>query len=278
MQLGFVYSILRVEDKMLLDKARGKGVDVVKIRDADCAFEFAGESFGFDAVLNRSLSFYKSLYASRFFEANGVACVNSFEVIRTCGDKALTSLALEKAGVPSPRTVMAFSRESALQAAQKIGFPVVLKPVVGSWARFVSKASDAESLEAILEHKEALGPLHAVYYVQEFVNKPDRDVRAFTVGDETVAAIYRNSPHWITNTARGGTASECKVAGELNELCAKAAEAVGGGVLSIDLMERGGELVVHEVNHSTEFRNSIAPTGVDIPGKIIDFVLQAARK
>ena len=64
---------------------------------------------------------------------------------------------------------------------------------------------------------------HSIFYIQEYVEKPQRDIRAFVVGDETICAIYRNSEHWITNTARGGKASNCPVTPELNDICVAAA-------------------------------------------------------
>jgi [lysine-biosynthesis-protein LysW]--L-2-aminoadipate ligase len=111
------------------------------------------------------------------------------------------------------------------------------------------------------------------------VDKPARDIRAFVVGDETICAIYRYSQHWITNTARGGRAENCPVTPELHRLSTAAARAVGGGVVAIDLLETpDGQLLVNEVNYTMEFRNSIAVTGVDIPGRMVDYVLGVARQ
>jgi [lysine-biosynthesis-protein LysW]--L-2-aminoadipate ligase len=164
-------------------------------------------------------------------------------------------------------------------AIEELGYPVVLKPVVGSWGRLLARINDRDAAEAVLEHKETLGSYqHSIFYIQEYVAKPGRDIRAFVVGDEVVGAIYRESPHWITNTARGGAASNCPLTPQIEGLCHQAAQAVGGGVLALDLLEdpqRG--LLVNEVNHTMEFRNSIAPTGVDIPARVADYVLRQAH-
>ena len=131
--------------------------------------------------------------------------------------------------------------------------------------------------ESLIEHKSSLGVNHQVFYIQEYVDKPMRDIRAFVVGDETICAIYRDSEHWITNTARGGKSSNCPVTSELHDLCVRAAKAVGGGVVAIDVLEdpdRG--LLVNEVNYTMEFRNSILPTGVNIPARMVDFALRVA--
>jgi [lysine-biosynthesis-protein LysW]--L-2-aminoadipate ligase len=209
---------------------------------------------------------------------HSIPTVNSYEVIATCGDKLHTTLALARNDVPTLRTVVAFSQESALAAIEEMGYPVVLKPLHGSWGRLLSKVNDRDAAEAILEHKKTLGGYqHSIFYIQEYIEKPGRDIRSFVVGDETVAAIYRNSPHWITNTARGASASNCPLTPEIDSISRAAAQAVGGGVVAIDILEApDGCLLVSEVNHTPEFRNSIAPTGVDIPGKMIEYVLEVA--
>jgi [lysine-biosynthesis-protein LysW]--L-2-aminoadipate ligase len=173
---------------------------------------------------------------------------------------------------------MAFTPESALRAIETLGYPVVLKPAIGSWGRLLAKISDRDAAEALLEHKETLGSYqHAIFYIQEYVDKPARDIRSFVVGDETIGAIYRESDHWITNTARGGRARNCPITPELDQLSLAAARAVGGGVLAIDILEHADGLLVSEVNYTMEFRNSIETTGVDIPGRIVDFVVAVGR-
>jgi [lysine-biosynthesis-protein LysW]--L-2-aminoadipate ligase len=230
-------------------------------------------------VLERCIQHSRALYALWVFGIWGIPTVNTFEVADICGNKLLTTMRLIRDGVPSPRTRVAFTPESALVAAEELGYPVVMKPLVGSWGRLISKVNDREAAEAILEHKDVLGTyMHSIYYVQEYVPKPGRDIRAFVVGDETIAAIYRYSEHWITNTARGGKATKCVVTPELNDVCVRAARAVGGGVVAIDVLEGAEGLLVNEVNYTMEFRNSIDTTGVNIPAKVVDFVLAAAAR
>ena len=196
----------------------------------------------------------------------------------TCGDKLLTSTALERNGIPTPRTLIAYTPESALAACEEIGYPIVMKPAIGSWGRLLARVNDRDAAEALLEHKVTLGSFHhGAFYIQEFVRKPGRDIRSFVVGDETICAIYRDSPHWITNTARGGAASNCPVTPELASLSLAAAVAVGGGVVAVDLFESERGLLVNEVNYTMEFRNSIDTTGVDIPGRIVDYVIAVGK-
>ena len=189
-------------------------------------------------------------------------------------------MALLHAGVPTPRTLLAFEAVEAVRGIERLGYPVVLKPVSGSWGRLLARVNDRDAAEALLEHQETLGSYkHHVHYIQEHIAKPRRDIRAFVVGERTICAIYRSSEHWVTNTARGAVASNCPVTPELNSLCVRAARAVGGGILAIDVLEdpeRG--LLVNEINATMEFRNSIAPTGVDIPNAMLDFVLAGVRE
>jgi [lysine-biosynthesis-protein LysW]---L-2-aminoadipate ligase len=204
---------------------------------------------------------------------------NRSQVAVTCGDKLLTSIALQEHGVPQPEVRVAFTPESALQAIEEMGYPVVLKPAVGSWGRLLAKVNDRDAAEALLEHKTTLGSYHhSVFYIQEYVEKRGRDIRAFVVGDECVAAIYRTSEHWITNTARGGRASNCPVTLELARIALAGAQAVGGGVVALDIFETDHGYQVNEVNYTMEFKNSIAPTGVNIAAKIVDFVVRQGER
>jgi [lysine-biosynthesis-protein LysW]--L-2-aminoadipate ligase len=180
--------------------------------------------------------------------------------------------------VPSPRTIIAFTPESALEAIEELGYPVVLKPAVGSWGRLLAKVNDRDAAEALLEHKVTLGSFHhGAFYIQEYVKKPGRDIRSFVVGGETICAIYRASQHWITNTARGGAATNCPVTAEIDAASRAAAEAVGGGVVAVDLFESERGILVNEVNYTMEFRNSIDTTGVNIPAKIVDYVIEVGE-
>jgi [lysine-biosynthesis-protein LysW]--L-2-aminoadipate ligase len=187
----------------------------------------------------------------------------------------LSSLALKEAGVPQPPLRIAFTEKSALVAIEELGYPVVLKPAVGSWGRLLSKVNDREAAESLLEHKAILGSYHhSIFYIQKYVEKQGRDIRSFVVGDECIAAIYRTSPHWITNTARGAVASGCPVTDEIRTVSLAAANAVGGGVLAVDLFETADGVLVNEVNYTMEFRNSIETTGVNIPAHMVDYVLE----
>jgi len=280
-KVGVLYSRVRVEEKWLfeaLDK-RGVAYDRLDDREVQFALDDPGPWAQYDVVLERSISYGRGLYACKILNAWGIPTVNTASVADTCGDKLWTSAALKKAGVPQPELRVAFTPASALEAMEALGYPVVLKPVIGSWGRLVSKINDRDAAEAVLEHREALGNYQQnIFYIQQYIRKPGRDIRAFVVGDRTITAMYRSSAHWITNTARGGKGTVCPVTPELDAICQQAARAVGGGVLAVDVLEdpdRG--LMVLEVNHTMEFHTTVPTTGVDIPGLIIDYTLEVGR-
>lgn len=279
--VGVLQSRVRVEEKLLLAELEARGVEVVRFDDRAFFLDLTAPDPAMarcHVVLERAINHLRALYTLRVLNDWGVPTVNSYDVANICGDKLLTSTALERAGVPAPRTLIAFTPETALEACEELGYPVVMKPAVGSWGRLLARVNDRDAAEALLEHKVTLGSFHhGAFYLQEFVNKPGRDIRSFVVGDRTVCAIYRDSPHWITNTARGGVASNCPVTDELHELSQAAARAVGGGVVAIDLFESERGLLVNEVNYTMEFRNSIDTTGVDIPARIIDYVIEVGE-
>jgi [lysine-biosynthesis-protein LysW]--L-2-aminoadipate ligase len=277
--VGVLLSRVRVEEKLLLaELARRDDVEVIRFDDRELILDLEDPISECDVVLERAINHLRAEYTLKVLNDWGVPTVNTFEVANVCGDKLLTTAALVKNGVPVPRTRFAFTPESALDAIEELGYPVVLKPAIGSWGRLLAKVNDRDAAEALLEHKVTLGSFHhGAFYIQEYVEKQGRDIRSFVVGDETICAIYRDSPHWITNTARGAKASNCPVTDELDRVSRAAARAVGGGVVAVDLFETPVGLQVNEVNYTMEFRNSIHTTGVDIPARIIDYTLAVAR-
>ena len=273
MKVGLLHSLIRKEEKLLIEEFRTRGVNLVMIDDRKLISDLESAP-SVDILLERSINHSRSMYGLRLLEASGVHCINSAEVAKSCGDKIQTAVALKEAGVSQPPVRVAFTEESALAAIEELGYPVVLKPAVGSWGRLLSKVNDRESAEAILEHKALLGSYHhSIFYIQKFVEKKGRDIRSFVVGDECIAAIYRSSDHWITNTARGASAAGCEVTTKIADISLAAANAVGGGVLAVDLFENDGDFSVNEVNYTMEFRNSIETTGVNIPARVVDFTL-----
>ena len=280
MKVGILYSRIRKDEKLLLSELRDRDHEVEKI-------DVRKERFGLqsttanvedlDVVVDRCLATSRSLYASRFLDSYGVPVVNAPETADVCADKAKNSLALANADVPTPETQVAFTTDAALEAIEEFGYPCVLKPVVGSWGRLMAKIDSRNAAEAILEHKATLGHYeHKVFYVQEFVDKPGRDIRVVAVDGEPIAAMTRTSDHWLTNAARGGPVSEFEMDEKVLDLVETASDAVGGGLLGIDLMEVGGtgsgEYTVHEVNHTVEFKALNDAVEADVPAAVVDWL------
>jgi [lysine-biosynthesis-protein LysW]--L-2-aminoadipate ligase len=274
MRLAILHTRLRTEERLLLDAAEQLGVEAVPIdlRDVGFCLDEPGSWADFDVVLDRSLSLTSSLTAVRIIELYGVRCINRATTIEICSDKLRTSIALEHVGLPTPRVRVATSIEAALQAIEAFGYPVVLKPTVGSWGRLLARINDRDAAEAVLEHRATLGSVnHSVFYIQEYIDKPGRDIRVFVIAGKAVAAIARSSAHWVTNTARGAVATGVPITPELADLAQRSAEVVEADIVAVDLLEcpRRG-LLISELNHSMEFRNSIDVTGVDIPRLLVE--------
>ncbi len=282
MNIAVLCSRIRVEERWIFEALEKRGIPYTKVDDRQAVLQVNDPTgwSDYDVVIERCLSYKNGLYITQVLNSWGIPTVNMANVAATCGDKLTTTVALNTAGVMQPKVWVAFNAESALKIMEQIGYPVVLKPVVGSWGRLLAKINDRDAAEAILEHKEQLGSFqHSVFYIQEFIKKPGRDIRSFVIGDETICAIYRNSGHWITNTARGGQAEICPVTPEIHEISQAAAKAVGGGAIAIDLLEdpdRG--YLVNEVNHTMEFHSTVPLTGIDIPGLIVEYAVKQGAK
>jgi [lysine-biosynthesis-protein LysW]--L-2-aminoadipate ligase len=281
---SIIFDRTRWEEKALIKAAKRKRIrtNLIDAKNLclDIGERYGKESYG-DVVLERCVSYFRGLHITAILEKNGLPVVNSFETSFVCGNKLLTSLALSKSKVPTPKTCITFTSEAALDALDKIGYPAVIKPIIGSWGRLVSPISDRATAEAILEHREQMSsPLLQIHYIQEMVNRPPRDIRTIVVGDEVIAAVYRSSPTgaWRTNVALGATTTLCPITHELEDIALRAAKAVGGGVLAVDSMESPDGNVVHEVNSTIEFRGAAAAAGVDIAKKIMEYLVTISKK
>ncbi len=274
MKLAILISQVRLEEKLIFAAVEAAGIQLVKVFDKELILDLDQPQFPqVDLVLDRGLVHSRAEYTLRFLRDLGIPTVNSYDATITCDNKFLTSMTLRRAGVPALHTMIAYTPQAALQAIEQLGYPVVLKPPVGSWGRLLAKINDREAAEAVLEHKEILGSYHhSIFYIQEYVPKPGGDIRAFVVGDQVIGASYRSSPHWITNVARGATTAPCPVTPQMEEIALHAARAVGGEILGVDLVETDQGLKVIEINTGAEFKGLIEATGVDVPAAIVAYL------
>jgi len=274
-----LYDTIRLEEKLLIESAKKNEINLEMVDCKKLSVDL-NEKKSFDSpVLQRCVSYYRNLHSTAAIEGQGVRVVNCLNTGIFAGNKLFTHMLLQKSGVPTPNATVAFSKDAAMNALDRNGFPKIIKPTVGSWGRMVSKINDMDSAEGIIEGREAMYPIHQVHFLEEFVERPPRDIRAIVIGDTVPAAIYRNSGdgNWKTNTHLGGSAETCKITNELEEICLKAKNAVQGEIVGVDLMESNEKgLVVHEINNTTEFRNVVRVTGVDIPKLMLEYVKEIA--
>ena len=278
--LSILYDTIRWEEKALFDAAKKMGINVEMVDCKNLFVSLDKSKEKFETVIQRCVSYYRSLHSTAALEGKGVNVINSLNTSIFAGNKLFTHMLLQKYGVPTPFSAVAFSEEAALETLESKGYPMVLKPTVGSWGRMIALLKDRDSAEGIMESRERMYPIYQVYYLEEFVQRPPRDIRAIMVGDKVVAAIYRYSgdDQWKTNMALGGKAEECKVTKEMEDICIKAKNAVQGQIVGVDLMESKDKgLVVHEVNNTTEYKNTVRVTGVDIPALMIDYALKSRK-
>ena len=274
-----LYDTIRLEEKLLIESAKKNDINLEMV-DCKKLFVDLNDKKNFDGpVLQRCVSYYRNLTSTAAIERQGTKVVNCLNTGIFAGNKLFTHMLLQKAGVPTPDATVAFSKDSALEALNKNGFPKIIKPTVGSWGRMVSKINDMDSAEGIIDGREVMYPIHQVHFLEEFVERPPRDIRVIVIGDNVAAAIYRNSGdgNWKTNTHLGGSAETCEITNELEDICIKAKDTVYGDIVGIDLMESNDKgMVVHEINNTTEFRNVVRVTGVDIPKLMLEYVKELA--
>jgi [lysine-biosynthesis-protein LysW]--L-2-aminoadipate ligase len=284
-EVSIICDKVRFEEKMLYEKAQSKGIKskIVDAKTLTVGTDSKPKDFLLgDIILQRSVSYYRGLYLTACLEFLGFKVINRFEVGQTCGNKLITSIKLAENKIPSPKTQFAFSAESGLENIKKTGFPVVLKPIVGSWGRGIYPLRNLETASMIVEMREEdNSPLSRIYYIQEMIDRPPRDIRCIVIDDHAVTAIYRYSSQseWRTNVARGGDVELAPITKEIEDLAVRAAKAVGGGILGVDMMEdKNRGLVVHEVNNTVEFRGAASVSEADIPNAMIDYAVKLARR
>ena len=284
-KICIIYDKLRFEEKKIYTDIQQKGFDATLIDGKLLTFDTESSKrdprFG-DIVLQRVISYNRGLHLTYCLEQMGLPVVNSFGVSEICGNKLITSLILKKNNVPTPKTTFAFSSESARECMKKLGYPLVVKPIIGSWGRGVYQIKDQSMAEMLLDSRqENDNSFSRIYYFQELIDRPSRDIRCIVIGDQVVASVFRYSSEneWRTNVAVGGRTEVAPLTSELQEIVLKASNAVGGGILGVDLMEdkeRG--YLVHEVNNTVEFRGASTVCKSDIAGAMTDYLLKISSK
>ena len=279
-KITVLYDTIRLEEKLLIKAAEMHDIAIEMVDCKRLFIDLNKSTHEFDTVLQRCVSYYRNIHSTATLEGLGARVINSLRTGILAGNKLFTHMLLQKAGIPTPEAIIAFSKESAMESLEKNGYPKIIKPTVGSWGRMVSKLNDKDSAEGIIESRESTHPAYQMYFLEEFVQRPPRDIRAIVIGDTVAGAIYRvsNDSNWKTNTHLGGSAEVCEVSNELEDICIKAKNTVQGEIVGVDLMESNDKgLVVHEINNTTEFRNVVKVTGIDIPTQMLNYLKNSSR-
>lgn len=278
-KLGLLHSTIREDEKLIIQEAREKGITLSVIDARYQIFNPDKWKNIFDVILDRCLSTTVGFQATLFFERLGIRVVNSSIISQNCDNKFLTSLLLNEHKVPTIPFALAFTESQAKEAINELGgYPVVIKPVSGSWGRLLAKINDDDALEGIIEQKQVLGsPIQKALYIQKYIIKPGRDIRVAVINNNAICAIYRETKHWITNTARGAEALNCQIDRKLSEICSKASISIGGGILGVDIFETNDGYVVNEINHTMEYKNVQRVTGVNVAAKILEYCQEVSN-
>lgn len=202
-------------------------------------------------------------------ESDGLSVINPPDAILRAANKFATTVALKRAGVPTPRTTITNSIASASSALERYG-KAVSKPLFGYKGKgiILLTSEDPSPLGSIISTT-------GIVYLQEFVQNPGRDIRVFVVGDEVIGAIFRVAPtgSWISNLARGGSAEPCKVTDELECMALAASSAVGTSYCGVDILESSEGLKVIEVNGTPSGKGLFSALGMDAGDMIARHVL-----
>jgi [lysine-biosynthesis-protein LysW]--L-2-aminoadipate ligase len=287
-KIGIFFDKLRFEEKSLYETALKIGIETNLIDSKSVILNTdhlisSNLDYG-DIILQRSISHFRGQFLTSCLELLGYEVINNSRIGEICGNKLLTSMVLRKNNVPTPKSFFSFNSESAFSIVNEQDLdknPLVFKPVIGSWGRGVFPVRNKEVGRMIVEmRQESSSPFSNIYYFQELVKRPPRDIRCIVLGEQVVAAIYRYSSNdeWRTNVSRGGKAEMIKITSELESIAIKAAKAVGTGILGIDMMEDEEHgLMVHEINNTVEFKGASSATGINIAGLIIDYIKNVNR-
>ncbi|MEU4896752.1 RimK family alpha-L-glutamate ligase [Streptomyces sp. NPDC044780] len=269
-----------VEEKRILTELQRRGVSCEQVDVRTLWTDTRAPAGRWRLAINREIGFYRSVHTARALQAQGVRVCNSAEATEVCGDKWRSALAFDRAGLPTPRTVLALSPDAALDALDAIGYPAVLKPLVGSWGRMVAFVPDRRTGRTLLEYVAALPhPQSRVVCVQEYIGG-GRELRVLVAGGEPVAAMWRRGADWRGNVALGGRGTYCEPSADAATTAVAAADCVGADIAGVDLIETDdGGVRVLEVNHRVEFAGlqAAAADRVDVAARLVDHVLREVR-
>jgi len=225
---------------------------------------------GFGANVTQKIFFRLDIL--RAIEEYGVRLINSRESLELASDKFLTSILLEKFNIPTPKTIICEDPHDALQMYEELGRDVIIKPLFGSKGIGISRLNDRGFAENVII---SLGQLNEVFYLQEFIEHYNRDIRILVIGNKAIAGMYRISDNWKTNIYAGARMESIELTKELKSLAVKSAKAVKTEIAGVDIIESENGHYVLEVNSIPGFTALQKVTDFNIPEKIISYFLES---
>ena len=223
---------------------------------------------GFGASATQKIFFRLDIL--RAIEEYEVRLINSRESLELASDKLLTSILLEKHNIPTPKTIVCEDPNEALASFEELGKDVILKPLFGSKGIGMSRLNDRGFAENVIYK---LSHLNEIFYLQEFIEHNNRDIRVLVIDDKAIAGMYRVSDNWKTNIHAGARVEPIELTSELKSLAIKAAKAVKTEIAGVDIVESENGYYVIEVNSIPGFTALQKVTDVNIPKEMIDYFL-----
>ncbi|MFZ5610074.1 MAG: 30S ribosomal protein S6--L-glutamate ligase [Pseudomonadota bacterium] len=268
--------------------ARGHHIDVINtlrcymnITSHRPEVHYNGEKLtGYDAVIPRigaSVTFY-GLAVLRQFEMMGVYPLNESVAIGRSRDKLRSLQLLARDGIGLPVTAFAQDPKQTGEVLKIAGgAPVVIKLLEGTQGIGVVLADTERSAKSVIE---AFRGANVNILVQEFIKEAGgTDIRALVVGGKVIAAMQRTGAEgeFRSNLHRGGSAKTIKITAEERSTAVRAAKAMGLNVCGVDMLRANHGPVVMEVNSSPGLEGVENATGIDVAGKIIEFIEHHAK-
>ncbi|KPV47190.1 MULTISPECIES: RimK family alpha-L-glutamate ligase [Acidiplasma] len=271
--ISIIYDYINWEEKQIIKKLQEENIEYNIINAKDEPLNITGKNSKIgDVAFIRCVSHRRSLYYSAILENQGIRTINSFNIFNITGNKIITSAYLYKNNIPTPESTVSFSKDAAIGVCNSYGYPVVFKPASGSWGRMVSLIKNDNMAETIFSMNDMVNE-SGVYYIQRYVERPPRDIRAILINHDISAAVYRYSNDgWKTNLYLGGKVEKAALSDYDREIIIKASEIFDAGVIGIDAMESPDGIKIHEINGRVEFKGASRVYGDKIINDVVNFL------
>jgi len=226
---------------------------------------------GFGAAPTQKIFFRLDLLSA--IEEYGIKLINSRESLEIASDKFLTSIYLERYKIPTPKTIVCENPNDAIEAFEELGGDIVLKPLYGSKGVGITRINDKGFAENVIY---TLSQLNEIFYLQEFIEHYNRDIRILVLGDKAIAGMYRVSDNWKTNIHAGARMEPLELTEELKNLAIKAAKITKTEIAGVDIVESENGLLVLEVNSIPGFTALQKVTELNLAEEIVSYFLKNA--